>query len=69
MNKTTELIPVSEVARRLHVCKHTAYQYLSPGGWLHHLRVPLGGRTIRVDRTAFENMVAAAPQPKPEETT
>lgn len=56
---TADLIPVSEMARRLHVCKKTAYAYLSPGGWLYHCRVPLHGRTVRVSREKFEATLAA----------
>ena len=54
----TELIPVSEMARRLHVSKKTAYSYISPGGWLYHCRVPLHGRTVRVSREKFEETIA-----------
>ena len=57
---TTDLIPVSEMARRLHVSKKTAYSYISPGGWLYHCRVPLHGRTVRVSREKFEEALARA---------
>lgn len=48
-----KLITPEEVADRLVIQKRTAYQYLAPGGPLHHLRVKVGG-TIRVDADAFE---------------
>lgn len=53
-----ELLTPQEVADRLRVKLRTAYDYLGPDGPLHHLRIELGPKTIRVDPRALEEWIA-----------
>lgn len=48
-----------DIARRLRVKPRTAYDMLAPGGVLHHLRLPLGAGTVRVDAAEFEKYLAS----------
>lgn len=51
------LLTPQDVADRLNVKIRTAYEYLAPGGVLHHLRIDLGHKTIRIRRDALENFI------------
>lgn len=51
------MLTPDEIAHRLNIKLRTAYEYLAPGGKLHHLRVQLGPKTIRVDPDRFEQFL------------
>lgn len=51
------LLTPSEVAARLKIKTRTAYEYLAPGGPLHHLRIEFGPKTIRVHPDALEKFI------------
>ena len=53
------LLTPQDVADRLNVKLRTAYDMLAPGGVIHHLRIDLGHRTIRVNRDALEAHIGA----------
>ena len=53
----SKLLTVEEVAERLDVKLRTAYDLLAPGGSLHHLRIELGPKTIRVNPEDFEAFI------------
>jgi excisionase family DNA binding protein len=54
---TDPLLTPQDVAERLNVKIRTAYDMLAPGGVLHHLRIDLGHKTIRVRRDALEQFI------------
>lgn len=54
---TEPLLTPQDVADRLNVKIRTAYDMLAPGGKLHHLRIDLGHKTIRIRRDALENFI------------
>lgn len=54
---TEPLLTPQDVADRLNVKIRTAYDMLAPGGVLHHLRIDLGHRTIRIRRDALEAFI------------
>jgi len=54
---TEPLLTPQDVADRLNVKIRTAYDMLAPGGVLHHLRIDLGHKTIRVRRDALEEFI------------
>lgn len=54
---TEPLLTPQDVAERLNVKIRTAYDMLSPGGALHHLRIKLGHKTIRIRRDALETFI------------
>lgn len=56
---TDPLLTPQDVAERLNVKLRTAYDMLAPGGVLHHLRIDLGHKTIRVRRDALEAFIHA----------
>lgn len=56
---TPKLLTPEEVAERLQVKPRTAYHYLAEGGPLHHLRIEVGPRTVRVDPAALEQFIAS----------
>lgn len=51
------LLTIGEVAVRLNIKRRTAYEYLAPGGPLHHLRIELGPKTIRVHPDELEKFI------------
>lgn len=54
---TTPLLTPKDIAERLQIKLRTAYEYLAPGGPLHHLRIELGPKTVRVDPEKFEKFL------------
>lgn len=54
---TQPLLTPSDVAARLKVKLRTAYDMLAPGGKLHHLRIDLGHKTVRVDAGKLEQFI------------
>ena len=42
------VMSAAELRQLLNVSENSLYERLRPGGDLHHLVIPLGGRTIRV---------------------
>lgn len=56
-----KLLTPQEIADRLQVKLRTAYEYLAPGGPLHHLRIEIGPKTIRVRPEDFENYIKQGP--------
>lgn len=52
-----QLLRPQEIAERLQISVRTAYEYLAPGGPLHHLRIELGPKTVRVSPQGFENYI------------
>lgn len=52
-----QLLTPQEIADRLQIKLRTVYDYLAPGGPLHHLRIELGPKTIRVNPEDFENYI------------
>ena len=57
---TNPLLTPQQIAERLQIKVRTAYDYLAPGGRLHHLRKDIGPKIIRVDPEAFENWIKNA---------
>lgn len=57
--ETDTLMTPEQVAKRLNVKLRTAYDMLAPGGTLHHLRISLGHKTIRVDPEKLEAHLSA----------
>lgn len=51
------LMTPQDLAERLNVKIRTAYDMLAPGGVLHHLRIDLGHKTIRIRRDALEQFI------------
>lgn len=51
----TDLLTPAEVAARLRIKPRTVYDLLAPGGSLHHLRLEIGPKTIRVRAADFED--------------
>lgn len=47
------LTPV-QIAERLGVATRTAYDLLAKGGALHHLRIQISPKIVRVDAQAFD---------------
>lgn len=54
----TQLLTPEQVADRLNVKKRTVYEMLARGGALHHLRIELGGKLLRVDPAKLEEHIA-----------
>lgn len=54
---TGNLLTPQQIAERLSVKLRTAYEYLAPGGPLHHLRIEIGPKTVRVDPQKFEKFI------------
>lgn len=61
MDNPEPLLTPADVATRLNVKLRTAYDMLSPGGSLHHLRVQLGSKTIRVRPQDLEQFIDKGP--------
>jgi excisionase family DNA binding protein len=57
---TDTLLTPADVARRLNVRPRTAYDYLAPGGCLHHLRISVGPRTVRVRASDLDKYIDTA---------
>ena len=51
------LLTPAEVASRLNTTLRDVYDKLAHGGPLHHLRIDLGHRTVRVDAAALEEFL------------
>lgn len=51
---STPLLTPADVAGRLNVSLRTAYDMLSPGGPMGHLRIKVSKKVVRVDPIAFE---------------
>lgn len=54
-----KLLTAHEVADRLSVPLRTAYDLLAVGGKLHHLRIELSPKVIRVDPDKLDAFLAA----------
>jgi excisionase family DNA binding protein len=54
---TKPLLTPADVAVRLKVKLRTAYDMLAPGGKLHHLRIDLGHKTVRIDPDKLEQFI------------
>lgn len=54
---TKPLMTPADVAVRLNVKLRTAYDMLAPGGVLHHLRIELGHKTIRIRPDDLETFI------------
>lgn len=55
------LLKPQQVADRLNIELRTAYDMLAEGGALHHLRIQLGHKTLRVDPDALEHFIKTRP--------
>lgn len=53
------LLTPDQVAARLNIKLRLAYTMLAPGGQLHHLRIDLGRKSVRVDPARLEEYLAA----------
>lgn len=51
------LLTPAQVAQRLNVKKRTVLQMLAEGGRLHHLRVDVGPKVVRVDPEALQEFI------------
>lgn len=54
---TPQLLTPDQVAQRLNIKKRTVYEMLAEGGALHHLRIELGGKLLRVDPEKLEEHI------------
>lgn len=59
--KPEPLLTPADIAARLKIKQRTVYDMLAPGGTLHHLRIELGPKTIRVRPQDFENFIQQGP--------
>ena len=50
---TDKLLTPQDIADRLQLQLRTVYGYLAPGGALHHLRIEIGPKIVRVKESAF----------------